>query len=200
MKTKQQVKKLIQKNNKIWESSTIQERRVLVCKDVLAQLKARKYIARSGQWVETVGVKPLGENGRSLQEIICNDELPTCKCCALGGLMLSTVKYANNVIIDIDYNRHSMTFDTALTDWADHSPTSTSASTQLRKVFDARTLENIEALFEKGEGLFGIGYDVDIPDQWEDLDDEDRMIAIMENIIQNNGVFKKHELLKNYAD
>jgi hypothetical protein len=199
MKTKQQVKKLIEKNNKIWESSTIQERRVLVCKDVLAQLKARKYFARSGTWVETKMAKPLGKTGRSLQEIICNDELPTCRCCALGGLMLSTVKYANNVNLEYsDDDHHRLSYHTKDTDFLAHSPTSTSASAQLRKVFDARTLENIEALFETNEGLFEL--DVDIPDQWEALDDEARMIAIMENIIQNNGVFKKNELLKNYAD
>jgi hypothetical protein len=197
MKTKQQVKKLIEKNNKIWEAASTRERRVLVCKDVLAQLKAKKYIAQAGQWVKSIAA-PIGKDGCSLQEIIHQDELPVCSCCALGGLMLSTVKYANKVKLNLGDKRYTINYSVPLNDYMRHSPTSSETSVQLRKVFDARTLENIESVFELGDGLFG--FDTCAPEEWYDLNAESRMVAIMENIIANDGVFNKKKLFQAYTN
>src|SRR5690348_12207800 len=72
------------------------EKRVLIAKDVLAQLAARKLLPRPGVWVESTALKvayftpgPIDRNGFDtfpLRKEQAQDKLEECRGCALGGL------------------------------------------------------------------------------------------------------------------
>src|ERR1700743_3631087 len=96
-------KNRIKKNNENFEKLSASEQRILIARDVLAQLAAGKYKAKSGSWVQAevpgrnynLITEDERENNADLKEVFC--ELESCNVCALGGMFVSAVKNFNKL-------------------------------------------------------------------------------------------------------
>jgi hypothetical protein len=179
------------KNTK-FEAASKDEKRVMIAKDVIAQVRKDFYVPSYGTWVAFSEFLPAAT---SLQKILTKKKDFSCKVCAMGGLMLSAVKYNNSVTLGNDRAAAIYYADAggAMCDLDD------SASKNLRKFFIPSQLDLIEAAFEVGEGAVGlpinkisrrykstsaaIAFGENYPDP------KNRIIAIMKNIIKNNGTF-----------
>lgn len=153
---------------------------VLVAKDVLEQLDALTFEAGRYFYVDDV---TLIENiTDDLQD--CVDEVQKhCKVCARGALVLSKARLFNEVPL-MDYVKSNDTIRLFQYDTTD----------LLKDVWDEEQLDLIEAAFEGDPTLLASDVDRDLIDEavvfGGNYDTrKDRLAAIMENIIENNGVF-----------
>lgn len=191
------VKAIIEKNNAIWKASNKMQKRVLLAQDVINQIKAQKYVAQSGCWAITNFEDKNYDKQVSLQEELIKPNGVQCECCALGGLMLSSVKYNNNVNIDKCYNQFEFIDNDDLYD-EDHN-TDQKMSRQLHDVFDTQTLEKIETWFEDGYGRYkddSFKLSGDKYDLWRGMDEDNKLISLMENIIEGKGYFSSERQVK----
>jgi len=168
-----------------------QEKAVLVAKDVLAQLKTKRYTANAGSYIkDTIKEDFKGSIQKNFNKI------KECKVCALGACLLSSTKLGNILTTD----------DLYLSDYSSVGVSdldNKNIKKLLKSIFTPSQMYLIESAFE------GFSYDsdrvaVDIfkqkcNDKIEHVvnsfhrkydNDKERLIAIMENIISNNGVFK----------
>lgn len=175
------------------------EMRVVIAKDVLLQLKKKKFIPLTGNYCL---ISKLSKNVRDedqlQQELKQNN---TCTVCALGACFASSVlKYNDFCVADVD-----------LPDSTDEEvPTvaGSNVANHLRKYFTRKQLGLIEYYFERGmvtpvaTEYFNFRapqylHDFDISDsRFGRMDDRKRMTLIMKNIIKNKGEFKHMELFK----
>lgn len=176
MLTKKQVERL---NNR-FNSLTKAEKRIEIAKDVLSMISDKRKTIVRGIYLNIYNEDILGG---SAQKYV--DEI-SCECCALGACLLSATKYMNQLTIGEIHFVNSENSDV----WG-----------ILNKVFSAKQLGLIEYAFEgsfdgtrvsmdsfsfynedidiKSAVMFGRGYE----------NDEERLTAIMENIIKNRGTF-----------
>lgn len=155
--------------------------RVAIAKDVLARLD--QMFIQTGRYIAVVNNRFRVSPGQELQPIV--DQLEAnCRVCALGGMLLSFIRLFDKIKSD---DIESNLFNCA---------TPTEVYEPLSEVFEDEQLVLIEAAFEKRDGLpsmynytegflrpavkFGYQYD----------DPKDRLKAIMENIVENDGEFK----------
>lgn len=177
MLTETQIKEL----NDKFKSLSRAEQRVLIAKDVLVQIRAKKYRPNAGSYVNFGKYFPGDE---SIQKHI--DEV-TCNCCALGACLLSTTKYKNKLDFSDTYR-----LDATNDSWG-----------LLKDIFSPRQLTMIEYAFEVssvgtrvGENYYGTHIDSELEDKCIAFgkvnydSDKKRLIAIMKNIIKNKGTFK----------
>jgi hypothetical protein len=161
--------KRIEKTNELFNSSTPEEKRVMIAQDCIDRIKAklldpqRQRIIRLPNWAYV--------NKENVNSI-------TCEVCAKGGLLASYVGRVNN----FDESSNISNNDDNI------------AHNKLLEIFTLEQLAIIENAFE------GVKYilSVDISDSlgsalrkfYLDYEtDEERLIAICENIIKNNGDF-----------
>ncbi len=176
-------------------------KRVLIAKDVLADIKAQKLIAKRGSWIDTkedwygqLRSDTESTFSRYVEEHEKNIELrdklaqmPSCTVCALGACFVSAVKRVDKLKLgalvgetDEDGRLYNV-LGTAEGGWG-------AISKYLGKFFTKKQLELIETAFERGGGHTHAGWKAE--DFWWQYDnDQDRMVAIMKNIIKNNGTF-----------
>lgn len=177
-----------------FESLPANLQRIRVAKDVIAQVRLEKYKANRGAYISQLRTNNNVENQDDVKKNF--DKIKSCEVCALGACLLSTVKFKNTLQFqvlrqadedgDFGYNKQIQNL--------------------LSSLFSPVQLLLIEMAFEKSTsiGFFaekvdntGSLYDID----WRIKDDavtfgykynshHDRLIAIMENIIDNNGTFK----------
>ena len=164
------------------------EQRVKVAKDVLVQLKNKKYIANMGAYIDGMDLENSGlKNGDNIKSNF--HKIKSCKCCALGSCILSITKFKNTLIIgDVNSGKYPFYDNTK----------------KLFKMFSPKQLLLIENSFEgkpEGQNTSRIGYTVFMADTtFEEKekcrsfylqypDTELRLIAIMKNIIANKGLF-----------
>ena len=181
MLTEKQIKNL----NDKFKSLSKAQKRVLIAKDVIAQVKTKKYKAITGSYISNAYFL----NKYNLEDSIQNriDEV-YCECCALGACLLSTTKFKNKLTFGDVFGSGGLT---AYNDsWG-----------LLREVFTPNQLTLIEDAFEAGAGgsrvgvmrgskttnkervkstNFGLAY----------VTNKRRILGIMKNIIKNNGTFK----------
>lgn len=175
--------KKIKELNDYFKSLTKEEKKVAIAKDVLLQLKNKKYVAKTGDYVdfdywETISAVDYDLNIQQHFDVIKN-----CKVCALGSAALSCIKYSNNSSFE-DARRNTNKF------W-----------NQLLKVFTKKELVIIEYAFEgfahKACGR-SVNWNIDISDNilnktcnfyYKHSNNDNRLKAIMKNIIKNEGKF-----------
>ena len=95
--TPQQVSKEIKRRNSLFKNATKAERRVMIAEDVIQQIKAKKFIPTSGVFATSDVISSLeggSDDDRSIREILLSTNA-TCDCCALGGMMLSCTLFNN---------------------------------------------------------------------------------------------------------
>ena len=153
--------------------------RVAIAKDVIARVDKIGQIAKGG-YIDIDGNFCLGPN--DLQEYV--DEIePYCTVCALGSILLSKARLYNNVPTS---NFEAIYYHGGRPEIVE----------SLKDIFPIEQLDLIESAFEKDlifssiisdsfiqeikdAAMFGSEYKVA----------KDRLVAIMENIIENNGEF-----------
>jgi hypothetical protein len=176
------------------------EKRVMIAGDVIKQVKARKYEATCGLYVDFNfgGSNPKGVVvGGSVQETLLTKN-PKCKVCGIGSLMLSAIRYNNNVKWKESDWRDSSILDEM--DYYDNGDLIYSkndenayldASKNLNKFFSERQLRLIESAFEVRAFHSDNQQYVEAEEFGQKfIDDKKRLLAIMNNIVENKGTFK----------
>jgi len=216
----EQQKKLeqeIAKRKAKFKKASPAQKRVLIAKDVIAQVKAKRFIATAGRWAilrdkrgKNIALSftetPVA-NDAQVQSLFLSGAVATCECCALGGIMLSCTLYNSNQTVK-DFS--------AVAGIGARVARGDKFSNGLHRFFSQKQLALIECAFEGGKGEFGIAIRFDylnfsdpivivadllktVPrdtlkravgymTQYPAADK--RILAIMQNIIKNKGTFK----------
>jgi hypothetical protein len=201
-KTVEKINESLRKSNAAFKNATKAEKRVMIAKDVLAQIKAKRYIPESGTWVDANwnirgGIDEIHETD-SVQKLFADRTIETCSVCALGGLFMSCTNLNNNTCVsDINYGGEG-------TEIGERIEEGDTLSNGLNKIFSKKQLQLIEVYFEKGDGWFGeagytgnyIGEDSRHVEYFNDAypDDDERLVEIMKNIVANDGTFVPSKL------
>ena len=170
----------------------------MIAKDVLAQIKAKRYFPESGEWVKplwsddqkSIDIK-LDPNS-SIKDAFKSKAINSCQVCALGGLFMSCTNLNNNTTVqdlkDETYIGELVADDDKI-------------SNGLNRIFTQAQLMLIETYFEGGEGYFkGYSEYFSYSDEkllvtfFKSYHDDERLKMIMQNIIDNNGTFKPSKL------
>lgn len=169
------------------------DRRVAIAKDVIAQIRAQKYVGLQGTYV----------NSTKLEEILESEEvsmtesdkiiqkLGKCQVCARGAMFLSRMKKRPE-------NVEQSSFVMKLDSFAEPEK-------EYDYEFSGPQLDAIESAFEGIE--MGELYTNEDAEYIEDCisfcegvkDDNDRLLMIMQNIIDHNGTFVpsvKYQIVK----
>lgn len=153
--------KIIGDRNRRFNKMSPERKQVTIAKDTLAVLKTKKVLAMKGVYLSHTSK----DNG---------DKLPNnynCNACALGSMFVGLTTRIKDLSVK------------------NHSGFRNSFTAQLAPYFGQDQLSDIEKAFETtpqsydtecDAQVFGVKYH----------NDEDRLIGIMENIINNNGTFK----------
>lgn len=197
----QKLKREIAKRNRLFAAADPAEKRVLIAKDVIAQIKLGRYKAATQTWVSPVvrgvgGGYPLRDTttdllmefgaDASMRELFLNKQIQACECCALGAMFMSCTLYNNNQTVEDFEEETNWEFDERVD--GRHG----GFSNGLHKFFSRAQLALIEAAYEGGIGAFEAPTSKQATVyKWADNlpDDKKRLVAIMENIIENEGTF-----------
>ena len=172
--------------NAEFKKATKAQKRVMIAKDVLAQLKTKRYVAESGCWVKpnihSAWEKKLSHHD-SVQELFIEQKIESCNVCALGGLFMSCTNFNNNTLLE--------DLDDASEELGNLIDEEEKLSNKLNKIFSTNQLKLIESYFEANSGFFR---DYDEDDRIEVFynkypSDKKRLQLIMENIVENEGTF-----------
>lgn len=215
-----QVEREIAKREAIFKKATPAQKRVLIAKDVIAQIKAKKIKPESGTFVSVEKVKGFMSSTEAeertgawnfamrklidsevfdadVRKLYLENKIQQCSCCALGGLFMSCTLYNNNTTVE------NLSF--AGEDLGDLLVGSSHAEilpNGLDKFFSLAQLRLIEQTFEGDNGAVISGVDCETGEVFDKFPPraaafydkykkpKDRLIAIMQNIIDNNGTFK----------
>jgi hypothetical protein len=183
--TSRQTKALIKKRNDTFRKLSLDDKRVAIAKDVLENIKTKKFEPQTGAWLgyrTHMGVAE--DDDRGIRESVLSGQV-FCTGCALGGLMLSCTLYNNKYKLHDIYNSTDFTLGNVI---IDEKP----LKNNFNKIFLKEQLILIEMAFERGLGsfrsmtesrekakLFGQKFE----------NSKDRLRNIMLNIIKNKGTF-----------
>ena len=188
----------IKKKTKTKKKLTKTQMRVAVAKDVIAQLKSRKLIAQAGTYCD-LGTSIFPEDkDRQVNEVLKDK---TCTVCALGGIFVAQVNRFNDLkVCEVPNLRarfdngscgETTLYDDQIRDYIRKVFTPTQMSL-IETAFEGRVmLDNkmkwdesyyeASPKFQRAEGMYFDG--------GKNIADKERMILIMQNIIDNNGTF-----------
>lgn len=154
-----------------FEELTKAEQRVVIAKDLIARLKAKKFTALSGTYLMAQDVLDDEDGNAQVRDVLKGQE---CRGCQIGGMFLCAIdRYDRLKVRDVG--------DSGIED------NDGAFRKYLSRWFSADTLTEVEEAFE-GCGKF--------EDWFEENDnDEIRMVKIAQNIIRNKGKFIGSQLL-----
>lgn len=200
----------ILKYKEIWKKSNKKQKIILICKDVITQIKKNNYYPHTGMWAELVDNFIFYGNNEviNLQEHFIKNKNVQCDCCALGGLLLSTVRYSNQCNINNSslsyvksdkHNNYLTIRDVSSIDDVNHAKNEIKISKRLQSVFGENHLKLIESYFELNCGAYKsdsyANESVDNTNIWKNKTHENRLLSIMNNIIKNDGKFKPETMV-----
>jgi hypothetical protein len=179
--TKEEINQEIERRNDIFRKASTSEKRILIIQDALEQLHKGCYFATrmfytffpDSLWVRLSKIHgKKNVKGLSIQPALLND--PSCYCCAFGALLVSTIRYQNQVFLG-DVGR-SIPFKKV-----------DDNDTGILDVFSKEQMKFVEQVYE--------GFDTNdkyLNDKIDELheqypESQSRMIAIFENMLRNNG-------------
>ncbi len=181
----------VEENNKKFYKATTAQKRVIICKDALIQIKLKKFIANSGRYLQSDELCSISNNVDSIELKSILPQVKSCQVCAKGALFLSEVMNRNN---------YKVGYDLVLID----NIKSDNIQERLEGLFAKNQLDLIEVAFEKR--IIDPDNDYICKDQYDDTPTKiaekaikfgekyskanDRLIAILDNIIFNKGTFK----------
>ncbi len=181
------LKRRIQERNRRFQKMSDAEKRVAVAKDVLEQLAAGKYLASAGTYFSTKSLDKAEEmygDDRARKPTMDRDvrtmlQTEKCEVCARGACFASVVRFQNGVKLGDIVNGD---VDTSTPDY-----------------FTDNQLEIIESAFEIwNRGDRPGNYNWSDLWRWKQLSSADRMSAIMENIVANEGTFVAKQVVDAY--
>jgi hypothetical protein len=164
------------------------QKRVMIAQDVLAQLKAKRYVAESGCWVRIHYSPATVAETDSVQELFVEKKIESCNVCALGGLFMSCTNFNNNTLLkDLD------SVSEYLGSLVDEGK---KLSNKLNSIFTTNQLKLIESYFEANDGFFRDYYEGDRIEAFYNKypSEKKRLQLIMENIVENDGTFVPEKL------
>ncbi|MEK6829068.1 MAG: hypothetical protein AABY15_02995 [Nanoarchaeota archaeon] len=188
--------------NKTFAKMGKMQKRVAIAHDVIASIKANKFKATPGTYCELKLNKKHkfeGAGDVELQSLMESGVVEKCNVCAIGGIFASKVAIGNKfkVSVEEDYwNDNKLGIETDVDD-------DELLIENLDGIYTERELRLIEFAFE-GEDIRGEFYDeeidIDALNSYKKVHKkaDERLIAIMQNIIKNEGKFIP-ELLKKTA-
>ncbi len=160
------------------------EKRVAIARDVLAQLAAKRFVAKQGEWVDELrNRKGLGQD-ENAEVCKITKKQKTCNVCAMGALFVAAVERADRLkVSDVlktldDYERDN-----------NYGLNQDALFNYVKRFFSLDQMEAIETAFERGEGATSHSDEAAEFNQ-DDTDPDTRMRLIMENIIVNKGRFR----------
>jgi hypothetical protein len=160
----------------------------MIAQDVLAQLKAKRYVAESGCWVRIHYSPATVAETDSVQELFVEKKIESCNVCALGGLFMSCTNFNNNTLLkDLD------SVSEYLGSLVDEGK---KLSNKLNSIFTTNQLKLIESYFEANDGFFRDYYEGDRIEAFYNKypSEKKRLQLIMENIVENDGTFVPEKL------
>lgn len=201
-KDKYTAPKTIKARNKWFAALTPQEQRIAIAKDVILQLELGKFEASSGTYFELVAKSELYD-GDDLQKVIEN-RTESCSVCAIGAVFASKVRLGNNVVIskwDINETEVGLSSSCLL-----EATENIFSEKQMRLMEFAFEGDDINYIFYTNNlGLSDFESKKEYNKAYKELerinkacesfyknyeyDNSKRMVAIMQNVITNNGEF-----------
>lgn len=215
-----QIAREIAKREAIFKKASPTQKRVLIAKDVIAQIKAKKIKPEQGSFVMVEKVQGFMSSTEAedrtgswnfalhklsategsdadVRHLYLENKIQQCSCCALGGMFMSCTLYNNNTTVDNLYDSGD-----AIGNMLYEESEPGSLPNGLDKFFSVAQLRLIEQTFEGNNGVVNSGMDDntgEIFDKYSPKSEafytkykkpKDRLIAIMQNIVVNNGTFK----------
>jgi hypothetical protein len=174
-----------------FDSLSPEQRRVLIAQDVIAAINARRIVPARGIYLTSD--KAIAVKGENMREAL--GEHPQCTACAVGAVFVAAVERFNNAIANEYMHRTSLN-RFALVDLLGIYFSNEQLAlieiafecmmVPLSVIRRANVFEDVQLQTETQRAI-------DFGNQRRAQDHEQntafRMIAIMENIIQNNGTF-----------
>lgn len=180
--------KRIEKRNAAFSRMPNHRKRMAIARDVLAQIEAKRYLAKTGSYVVSRGLNErvygdvhsvrTDEHGRaipqmSLQEALLEDAAAQCNVCALGSAFCSMARLEGGLTLRQVCGIHET----------------------LTPIFGQNQVALIEYAFEgcySGSGLILTSAENEQCSRFHDKYDDDskRLEAIFTNIVRNKGTFK----------
>lgn len=184
----------LKSQNEAFEKMSKSEKRIAIAKDVIASIKSGKYNAQKEVYC-SIDVNPeynFEKKGKSeLQTLMHSGAISSCTVCAIGGIFASKVFLGNKFKVSVNEKFWSDELEIENTYIED-----TEMMGSFRGIYTIVELREIEYAFE--------GWDIrdsfknrseefhynmiNFYDKYPDV--ELRLIAIMKNIIKNEGNFK----------
>lgn len=164
------ISRSIAKANRSYCKAGEAQRRVMIAKDALQQLKMHKTVATPGTYVgaRTLAAEARLDGAVQLQELLHNPALKSsCNVCARGALLLSAVRYRNDCTI---------------------GPGGWTSEDSLVKEFSRAQQELIESAFESYDE--GETWNEEFLSDAERRDPDKLLALILKNIVRNKGTFK----------
>lgn len=154
-KTKfQQLVKRIEGSNKAFAKASKAQKIVIVAKDVLAILAARRIKAVTGTYVSLEMIPRARLEGlKDMSELMKLPSLPACNVCAIGAAMFATTLRLDHVPIESYHDCDDLSFDNLSADYseADRLGLTTDMSNRARDIFPHDLLRRMEVAFEESE-------------------------------------------------
>lgn len=194
-KTKAEIAEAIRKDNKRisdrnyrFNKMTSEQKRVTIAKDVIALLNAEKLVASCGTYLEFSDAKLKdkywgdgyedpkdGTADVKIHSLI--ESSPSCEVCGIGACFVAAVRRADKCTVGDMSNPND---DSFMRDY-------------LKQWFSRDQIQLVEAAFET-DSVFCYTQDEDLVERavafgFKFTNDSDRLKAIMENIIENEGIF-----------
>lgn len=190
-----QMRDEIARRNALFNGATTKQKRILIARDVLEQIKVQKIVPQTGSFIQLpyiYGIK--GDD--SLRETLMRETV-SCDCCAVGSLFASCTLFNNEETISSANGN----------DIGDIMTKGVKSANQLSEYFSRKQLILIEVAFETMRRSYsGAAKEYDrfegrFPLSQEEIKSaelfyskyegsESRLCGIMHNIIQNDGLFK----------
>ena len=188
----------IEKENIKFYGMSPAQKRVSIAKDVILQIKTKRFISMAGNgYIENEELDALitDESNECELKSILNKTKNPCIVCGIGSLFVSEISKRNNFKVNTDI------IDSV------NKINSEKIKKRFKGIFSEHQLDLIETAFEKrvvneDNNLLGVGEGFYLGFCFTKLaekyinfgksfkEDNDRLIAIMNNIIVNNGTFK----------
>jgi len=168
--------KSVEKDNARFNKMSKAKKRITIAEDVLASLKMGKYKAETGTYIEVNTNKDHDSLPTDSQALLRTEEVQ-CDVCAIGAIFASKVRKGNKCNYDL-FNGNN----------------DSSLIANLKGIFNEIELRIIETAFE-GEAQSGLVKEADeeAAVSWYEKNHphnaDKRLVAIMKNIIKNNGNF-----------
>ena len=179
-KFKTVTKKTLQKRNDKFKALTNKKKRLAIAKDVILAVNQEKFIPKEGYGYYTLEGEKANEDGEISYDAgddvevqgLLNDGMK-CNCCAMGAVLMSKIRLGNDCTLGkLEHSSDSFIIR------------------ELEGIFSRHELRTMEHVFE-GEGDFS---EMEFYKRYNNA--YDRLIAIMENVIENDGEFIVPEVVR----